>query len=460
MKKNFLFLTLGIAAMLASCSQDEVLQGMDNSGGVQTVTLTASMGDMRTRAVSYDSDDDITQCRLELWQDGARVGNSIVGEVSEDKRTCTFTFSAKQGAYDVLIWASDGSYTVDDLSNVTVISGEKPGIAYHTKTSITEIKQGLAAELTHAVAKVTLRTTTSLPANASVTVTVPSYSAFNVNEEKVTGEAKEMNFESAEATAELPNGGEVFSFYVLAPVAQSMVAENVTIVYNEETTTVTNVPLRANYRTVLSGDLAKLATGSLAATIDTNWAGNEYSGYSEAIAGNGEITTYGNNQITADLINQAMANGGTELTINGPLGATDVANIKTWLNTKATDDATTKYTLNLNDIEEIPSEAFNGCTNVSTIKMPKASIIGDGAFKNMSSPTLYLTYDGDMEVGDCFDETTAYASQDAGKYTIYISSNQQKLTALPGLIWKGSIDEYTMYTWGNAEVWNKWIKVE
>ena len=78
---------------------------------------------------------------------------------------------------------------------------------------------------------------------------------------------------------------------------------------------------------------------------------------------------------------------------------------------------------NLNDIEEIPSDAFNGCINVSIIKMPKASKIGNGAFKNMSSPTLYLIYDGDMEVGDCFDETTAYASQDAGKYSIYISSN-------------------------------------
>ncbi len=457
MKKQISFLMLGIAAMLASCNQDEVLQGMDNSGGVQTVTLTASMGDMKTRAVSYDSDDDITQCRLELWQDNARVGNSIVGEVSEDKRTCTFTFSAKQGAYDVLIWVSDGSYTVDDLSNVTVISGGKPGIAYYTKISVTEIKQGLTAELTHAVAKVTLRTTTSLLANATVTVTVPTYSAFNVNEEKVTGEVENMNFEPAEVTAELPNGGEVFSFYVLAPVAQSMVAENVTIVYNEETTAVTNVPLRANYRTVLSGDLAKLANGSLAATIDTDWGGNEYSGYSEAVAGDGEITTYGNNQITADLINQAMANG-AELTINGPLGATDITNIKTWLDTKATEDATTKYTLNLNDIEEIPSDAFNGCINVSIIKMPKASKIGNGAFKNMSSPTLYLIYDGDMEVGDCFDETTAYASQDAGKYSIYISSNQQNGTSSPGLTPKGFIDSYVMYTWGNAEVWNSWIK--
>ena len=60
MKKNISFWILGIAAMLASCSQDEVLQGMDNSGGV---TITAQLSEsMRTRAVT----DGVTEENLSL----------------------------------------------------------------------------------------------------------------------------------------------------------------------------------------------------------------------------------------------------------------------------------------------------------------------------------------------------------------------------------------------------------
>ena len=418
MKKNISFWMLGIAAMLASCSQDEVLQGMDNSGGVQTVTLTASMGDMKTRAVSYDSDDDITQCRLELWQDGARVGNSIVGEVSEDKRTCTFTFSAKQGAYDVLIWASDGSYTVEDLSNVTV-NGEKPGIAYHTKTTVSEIAQNMTATLTHAVAKITLKTTTALPAGGTLSVTIPTYSSFSVESGDIIGTATEKDF-APESVTELPEGGgEVFSFYILAHMKQADVIAKVPITYNGEIKEATNVPVQANYRTVLIGNITNLADGFMTASLNENWEDNgenTYPGIVEATAADGVITTGAAGQIaeTPSLIATAVGTGNT-LAITGPMNEDDIKTIQTYLK----DNSGISLALNLEGAKEltvlpgsntitngvtdwpglvsivlpeglttISSYAFWECTDLTEVTLPSTlETIGSSAFAYCSGLT-------------------------------------------------------------------------
>ena len=64
MKKS-VFLMLGVAAMLASCSQDEL--GSPQGEGVAVITATVG-GGMQTRVPTYDNDDvAVDRCLLEVY---------------------------------------------------------------------------------------------------------------------------------------------------------------------------------------------------------------------------------------------------------------------------------------------------------------------------------------------------------------------------------------------------------
>ena len=73
MKKS-VFLMLGVAAMLASCSQDEL--GSPQGEGVAVITATVG-GGMQTRVPTYDNDDvAVDRCLLEVYdQSGNLVGS-------------------------------------------------------------------------------------------------------------------------------------------------------------------------------------------------------------------------------------------------------------------------------------------------------------------------------------------------------------------------------------------------
>ena len=214
--KKTIFLMLGMAAMLASCSQDE----LDGALGSGTTVITATVDDGIATRSTYDNDEvDITRCLLEV-RDGE--GN-LVGKQHETTKGTddTYTFTVRgldpDTEYTYAFWADNGTaYTATDLTAVTMVD-EKEAEALAFSGTTTGKPGEISTELTHAVAKVTLKTTGTL------------YKGDKVKAE-ITGAAATLNVLTGVASGTASYGGEatmdddiddkdVMTFYVPATAA-------------------------------------------------------------------------------------------------------------------------------------------------------------------------------------------------------------------------------------------------
>ncbi|MDO4181561.1 MAG: leucine-rich repeat domain-containing protein [Bacteroidales bacterium] len=388
MRKSIFLSMLGIAAMLASCSSDEGLQNATDNG-LSTVTITAQLNDgIKTRA-THDADDAVQRCFVEVRETGSNTaGMQYPGTL--DGSTYKFNLSLKSGVnYDFLFWADDDkSYSTDDLTAVTLSTeaNGKPGIAYYGCLLNKPLTAGMTVDLTHAVAKVTLRTTGTLPTGKTVKVSIPTYAGFDVMNGVVTGSSAPQDF-TADYNTEITNN-EVFSFYVLAKKESDLV--DATVSCDVESTTLTYVPLQMNYRTVLEGDVANInkAIGDITATIVSDWAGtNDTQAFPQINLQNGE-------ELTSDMIAAAISNG--TLIIKGDMTETDLTTLGDYIK----DNPTAVSTLDMGDCTatEIP-EKFLYATNgeyladvtISTLVLPKGTTsIGARAFANLKITSLTL----------------------------------------------------------------------
>lgn len=374
MKKSIMIWMLGIAGMLASCSQDEVLNNSTDNG-LSTVTITTTLeGGLKTRA-THDADDNVERCLMEVRDtEGTLVGNQYVGIKLGD--SYTFALTLPSGVhYNYLFWADDNaSYTADDLTAISVAAGKQPGIAYYGKIENQALSQGMNVTLTHAVAKITLSTTGALDAGASATVNIPTYKGFNVSaaaDAVVTGTSEATTFNCTHTEAIPADGGEVASFYILAPVSGDV--STATVTYSGQSSTLTNFPLRMNYRTLIKGDVANIGkiSASISATLSNNWSDNEDQVFPLMITAE--------NPLTQERIEKALANGNTTLVLKGDLTDNDF----TTLNPFVVNDI---KTLDMGECNttEIPEDALwcdNKTIGISTLILPKGLIkIGDRSF--------------------------------------------------------------------------------
>ena len=134
--------------------------------------------------------------------------------------------------------------------------------------------------LTHAVAKVTLKTTSTLGAGDKVSLDMTDVAdTWNVQAGTASGDASlTYGYTLALNTFVSADGTEVTTFYVPAPAEGAN--SNMTLTYTKAgsstpgTTAINNVPLKADYRTVLCGDVASLFEGetiSITATMEKAW---------------------------------------------------------------------------------------------------------------------------------------------------------------------------------------------
>lgn len=388
MRKSIFLSMLGIATMLASCSSDEELQNATDNG-LSTVTITAQLNDgIKTRA-TYDADDAVQRCFVEVRETGSTTaGTQYPG--TPDGETYKFNLSLKSGVnYDFLFWADDDkSYTTDDLTAVTFSTeaAGKPGIAYYGSLIDKPLTAGMAVNLTHAVAKVTLKTTRTLQTGKTVKVNIPTYAGFDVKTGDITGNSTVQDF-TADYNTEITND-EVFSFYVLATKDNALI--DATVSCDDESTTLTYVPLQMNYRTVLEGDVANInkATGDITATIVSEWAGtNDTQAFPQINLKNGAT-------LTSEMITAAISNG--TLIIKGDMSSTDLTTLGDYI--KA--NPTAVSTLDMGDCTAtaIPDEflyATDGQyvtdVTISTLVLPKGTTsIGARAFANLKITSLTL----------------------------------------------------------------------
>ena len=270
------FLMLGIAAMLASCSQNEELFTDKGNNTVQQVTFTLATDEKpQTRATT----------------DGLRYVVAVYDEAgtTEVKQKTTFennsfTIMLPPGTYKCLFWADYGStnYDATDLTSVKELKSTEADAnaeAFYANQSI-KVNNGNQVNVTlnRAVAKVILRETDVLEPG-SMTVTYSRPLSFNVADGTTTGtesDTKTLSIENEiQGTTDSPV--EIGSFYVVASADEANL-DNFITKYNEEEKTISNVPVQANYQTYITGKYGAKVNQQFLIDVNTTWSTSDKEG--------------------------------------------------------------------------------------------------------------------------------------------------------------------------------------
>ena len=261
---------LGIAAMLASCSQNEELFSDKGNNTVQQVTFTLATDEKpQTRATT----------------DGLRYVVAVYDEAgtTEVKQETTFennsfTILLPPGTYKCLFWADYGStnYDATDLTSVKELKSTEADAnaeAFYANQSV-KVSNGNQVNVTlnRAVAKVILRETDVLEPG-SMTVTYSRPLSFNVADGTTTGtesDTKTLSIANEiQGTTDSPV--EIGSFYVLASADEANL-DNFITKYNEEEKTISNVPVQANYQTYITGKYGAKVNQQFLIDVNTTWS--------------------------------------------------------------------------------------------------------------------------------------------------------------------------------------------
>lgn len=262
---------LGIAAMLASCSQNEELFTDKGNNTVQQVTFTLATDEKpQTRATT----------------DGLRYVVAVYDEAgtTEVKQETTFknnsfTIMLPPGTYKCLFWADYGStnYDATDLTSVKDLKSTEADAnaeAFYASQSV-EVSNGNQVNVTlnRAVAKVILRETDVLEPG-SMTVTYSRPLSFNVADGTTTGtesDTKTLSIENEiHGTTDSPV--EIGSFYVLASADEANLDNFITQYNEEEEKTISNVPVQANYQTYITGKYGAKINQQFLIDVNTTWS--------------------------------------------------------------------------------------------------------------------------------------------------------------------------------------------
>ena len=259
---KYIFMAFAVALFAASCSQDELLEdGGDTpvTGQTQTYTFTVSPdivmeGEAETRTPTATTDDQPTRCYMQVYDAAGvtKVTDLIPGTPSNDNYTFTVEL-ASNAEYTYLFWADKANVKITNLQEVPYQAGTV-AFAYHT-TGMPEKVTGTTVSLKHAVAKLTLQTTTETSAEAeeAVRVTTTCASSYNVADpasSEFSSQTAEKVFEAA--TNFTDNNPEVATFYFIPQGEQ-----NVDVEFHLLKQIIESVPLTANTHVTLQGDLSE-----------------------------------------------------------------------------------------------------------------------------------------------------------------------------------------------------------
>ena len=291
MRKNISIWMLGIAAVLASCSSEDMLQ-TDNNNDKNTVTFTATLDDgMITRATGDDDNSKITRAIVEVYEDAGAytmVGERVEGIKGENGFTFTIPDLVAGKKYTFLFWADDwakssyndnyiGTYNADNLKSITQEYATCT-LAYSLATTLTpeEISQN-GVQLKHAVTKITLQITADVEPGTNIYMKLPQYRAFNVLTNSATGDFKEVSYLAQAPTTGSTTGfaaGDIIISQYLLGIGEVQ-QEKVTLLYGDRSVgqEFTNLPLNPNKHIILKGDVTKigLTDANFTATLDESW---------------------------------------------------------------------------------------------------------------------------------------------------------------------------------------------
>ena len=262
---------LGIAAMLASCSQNEELFTDKGNNTVQQMTFTLATDEKpQTRAAT-----DGLRYVVAVYDE---TGKTEVKQETTFENNC-FTILLHPGTYKCLFWADHGSknYNATDLTSVKDLKSTKADAnaeAFYANKSV-KVSNGNQVNVTlnRAVAKVILRETDVLEPG-SMTVTYSRPLSFNVADGTTTGtesDTKTLSIENEiHGTTDSPV--EIGSFYVLASADEANLDNFITQYNEEEKKTISNVPVQANYQTYITGKYGAKVNQQFLIDVNTTWS--------------------------------------------------------------------------------------------------------------------------------------------------------------------------------------------
>ena len=268
MRKTISLWTLGIAAMLASCSQNEEMLPIPTTDGqTAQVTISVQAPGAQTRAAV----DQLKRYVCEVYEGATATGDATRYE--QDNGNFAMTLK-KNTAYTFLFWADQGElpgqtgtyyYDATNLKEVSV-SGSTTADAYfgkiENKTITGADNAGFDVTLRHAVAKIVYENTTPFTED--------------VNKLKVTYEKKHKLDVATGAITEIEGGGtfateftindktqaELGVDYMFAPAAEGQLFKITTQLNAEPEKILTNIPLRLNHVTRIKGAFSNMYDAS------------------------------------------------------------------------------------------------------------------------------------------------------------------------------------------------------
>ena len=256
---EYIFIMFAAILLTTSCSKDDLLPDGSTdapvTGQTQTYTFTVSpditmKGDARTRTAGTPEEMP-TRCFMQIFENNVNLDV----QPSESIENGSFTFSVALPSntdYTFLFWADNNSGdTPADLRAVQYTPGT---VAFAANVQGTLETVDKTVELKHVVAKVTLKTTTNVTSEYSknISLTASCASMYNVQE------ASASSFEDKRVSIEMTDAGfaansEVLTTYII-PNPEN---KTVTLGAHEMTQAISNVPLAANTRVTLQGDLSE-----------------------------------------------------------------------------------------------------------------------------------------------------------------------------------------------------------
>lgn len=323
---------------LAACATDDTpLGGSADADGMVAVTLSVAADNSVaiSRADEGGSDPAPTRCFVQVFtttDDGVNI-TPVEGNLREvramvlDEVDGSFHLDSiylhPSTDYVFLYWADNGTGAAP--TDLRAVSYAKGSIAFAKRQEwrYDGTNAAISERLTHAVAKVTLKTTTDLPASSDISVALQHcYDTYNVSTGAVSGESSDKTFSTTVSTdiTGSDDGTEVFSFYALTGVS----TQEVSVKNGDNGDKASNVPLGPDKHTTLVGDVryVGLQAVTFTASVDENWGSNETVNFpTHDINNDGDITIesgthyiVGNGQPTSHTI---TINGDAEVHLKG-----------------------------------------------------------------------------------------------------------------------------------------------
>lgn len=284
-KNFFAILGMTVAMLLASCSQDDVLQDTVNNdaeGKLVTATISVDIPGSGIQTRAADNDATAKRCLLQVLDEN---GERLPGEHSKVRlvavyyNSASFTVTLKEGVkYTFLCWSDnkDTSEPIpDDLKAVPYENGNTIAWAGRFQVDFSPITMNL--NLSHVVARVTVHNTggmVNLSSENPFTLKVPTvYTTYDVSTLSPSGESSSYVYTKTDIANISPNN-ELGHFYVLV----NDETQNLTMHYkgplNNPEGPINNVPLSPNRHTILRGNVTNfgLISNNIHIVSEDNWS--------------------------------------------------------------------------------------------------------------------------------------------------------------------------------------------